>query len=166
RRTLIQVLLRMGARIRVINEKGTVEPMADLKVQGTDLSAAMIGAEEIPEIIDEIPILCVACSFARGTSRIHGVGELRVKETDRIASMVDNLSRMGVNIKAEGETIIIEGRTRRFGHADLVSMGDHRTAMAMSVAGSVADGPSTVRDIDCVKTSFPEFYDLLKHCGR
>jgi len=166
RRTIIDVLQRMGARIKVENEKGTFEPMADIKVQGSELNGTIIEEHEIPELIDEIPAISVAMAYSSGKSEIRGVGELRVKETDRVKSMAENLSRIGVNISATGDTITIEGRPKRFKSADAVSFGDHRTAMAMSIAAAAYSGPCVIKDIDCVKTSFPNFYELLGFLKR
>jgi len=125
-----------------------------------------ISDSEVPNIIDEIPVLTVAAAKAEGLTEIIGVKELRVKETDRIASMIDNLTKAGADIYAREDNLYINGRGGRFKSGEFISYGDHRTAMSMAVAARLADGESIIRDTDCVKTSFPVFFELLDHVGR
>jgi 3-phosphoshikimate 1-carboxyvinyltransferase len=165
---LIRVLKRMGAKIELkykIPDKDFQEPSGDISVSSSSLKAVHVKKEEIPSLIDELPILMVACCFAEGKSIIESVQELRVKETDRINSMLDGLSRMGAKIyvekKNQTENIIIEGRTYLKG-AKLKAFGDHRTAMALVVAGLLAKGKSLLDDISCVSKSFPNFLETLK----
>ena len=168
---IFQVLKRMGASL-VTNSStpyggpGVPEPSADFTLTShqLNLNKFEIKKQELPTLIDEIPILCVLATQANGKSIIHDADELRVKETDRIHSMVSQLSRMGAKIKAEGNTLIIEGPTALRG-AEVESFKDHRTAMSLVVAGMIADGETVVRDIECINTSFPNFFQLLKKVG-
>jgi len=162
---IIEALKKMGADIKVIyKKKNYFEPMASVIVKSSQLKGVTIKEEMMPSLIDELPILMVAVSLAKGKSILKGVGELRVKETDRIKSMLTNLSRMGVKIKicsrAGKEDIIIEGRESLKG-ANLKSFGDHRTAMSMIVAALCANSSSKIDDIKCISKSFPDFLRIL-----
>jgi 3-phosphoshikimate 1-carboxyvinyltransferase len=164
---IIKVLKRMGAKIYVSGIRHKVsgsEPMADIIAKSSNLKGVRVGKEEIPSLIDELPILAVAASLARGMTVFEGVGELRVKETDRIYSMTVNLKRMGANIavsRAAGlENIIIRG-VKQLNGAKVKSFGDHRTAMSMVVAGLAAKGTSLIDDISCINKSFPGFLSVL-----
>ncbi len=159
---LLDLLRRMGARVQVIPRPGASwEPVGDVKVESAPLRAVTVEPSLIPGIIDELPILMVAASQANGVSRMEGVGELRVKETDRIRSMVAGLSAMGAGIRSEGDTMIVEG-PRRLKGAAVDSFGDHRTAMALAVAALTAEGITTVRESEWVSISFPEFEEKLR----
>lgn len=137
------------------------EPVADFSLSSQPLKAFEIKRDELPSLIDEIPILCVLATQAKGTSIIRDADELRVKETDRIESMVSQLSKMGAKIRSEGNSIIIEGPTPLRG-AKVSSFKDHRTAMSLIVAGMIAEGETVVEDVECIDTSFPSFFELLK----
>ena len=118
-------------------------------------------SQEVPGLIDELPILMVASACAKGLTRFRGIGELRVKETDRIRSMVDGLRRMGAKItQPDPEAVEIEGGPLR--GAIVESAGDHRTAMSLAIAGLIAQGATIVKGADCVAKSFPEFFDQLR----
>ncbi|MBI3315795.1 MAG: 3-phosphoshikimate 1-carboxyvinyltransferase [Candidatus Omnitrophica bacterium] len=158
---VVEVLKRMGVKFRVtsVSESGP-EPVADFTVQRGPLKAFEITKEELPSLIDEIPILAALATQARGTSVIRDAGELRVKETDRIHSMVSQLSRLGAKIKETGDSMIIEGPTPLSG-ASVNSFKDHRTAMSLVVAGMIARGETLVEDVECINTSFPGFFWLL-----
>ncbi|MCX7661390.1 MAG: 3-phosphoshikimate 1-carboxyvinyltransferase [Candidatus Omnitrophica bacterium] len=165
---IIRVLKRMQANIEIRNleEKKTFEPMADIKIRYSPLKATKVRREEVPSLIDELPILMVACSLAEGKSILEGVEELRVKETDRIESMVGNLSLMGAKIRVlrhskNREDIEIEGVSQLKG-AKLRSFSDHRTAMSLTVAGLLAKGDSQIDDFSCIRKSFPEFMEIVK----
>ncbi|MBI2095084.1 MAG: 3-phosphoshikimate 1-carboxyvinyltransferase [Candidatus Omnitrophica bacterium] len=162
---MVNVLERMGARVEVgeLHCDGP-EPAADFVVRGGPLKSFEIAKEELPSLIDEVPVLCVLATQAEGTTVIRDASELRIKETDRIHSMVTALGRMGADIRAEGDTLYIKGRTA-LGGAAVDSFKDHRTAMSMVVAGLVAAGDTVVEDLDCVGTSFPGFFDLLRRLG-
>jgi 3-phosphoshikimate 1-carboxyvinyltransferase len=179
---VIRVLKRMGADIRVTgyalsaaclpDRQGRqglrvtgYEPMGDIIVKGGILKGTVVKKEEMPSLIDELPILMVAASFAKGRTVFEGVGELRVKETDRIRSMSENLKKMGaiiqINRTAKAENIIIKG-VKLLKGAKVKSFGDHRTAMSMVVAGLKAQGKTLMDDISCINKSFPDFLALLK----
>ncbi len=155
----IEALKRMGGSIDIVNIKGRdYEPYADIIIKSSELKSITVERNEIPGMIDEIPILTLVAAFASGETIIKGAAELRVKETDRINSMVTNLGAMGVDITAEQDTIIIKGPTK-LKAAGVKSFGDHRTAMAMVIAGALADGETVIDDIDCIDTSFPGFME-------
>ena len=166
---IIRVLKRMGADIKVSKCQGVkvsrFEPMGDIIVRSSSLRGTTVRKEEIPSLIDELPILMVAASLAKGRTVFEGVGELRVKETDRIRSMSENLKKMGaiiqINRTAKAENIIIKG-VKLLKGAKVKSFGDHRTAMSMVVAGLKAQGKTLIDDISCINKSFPDFLALLK----
>ena len=162
---VIHLLKRMKAKIKITNYKLNGEPVADIEVKSSRLCATRVTKNEIPSLIDELPVIMVASSLARGRTVIEGAQELRVKETDRINSMIRNLVKMGAKIiskrKGGEENIIIEGVGCLRG-AKLKSYGDHRTAMSMIVAGLTADGDSLIDDISCISKSFPGFIKSLK----
>lgn len=165
---IIRVLKRMGADIRVTSQKLRVakfEPMGDLSVRSSILKGTTVRKEEIPSLIDELPVLMVAGCFAKGKTVIKGVEELRVKETDRIRSMSLNLRKMGADIrvgKTAGCEEIIIGGVKELRGAEVKSFTDHRTAMSMIVAGLNARGATEIDDIGCINKSFPNFLDILK----
>ena len=165
---VLRVLKRMGARIQISGLRSQVlggEPFGDLIVRNSALKGAAVSKKEIPSLIDELPVLMVAASFAKGRTVFEGVEELRVKETDRIRSMSINLRKMGASIavvkKGNSERVIIEGRGGLKG-ASLSSFNDHRTALSMAVAGLAADTPSRIDDISCINKSFPDFIAKLR----
>lgn len=159
---IIDILKRMGARIEAKNIRGDWEPICDLVVSSSNLKAATVEKSEIPKAIDELPVLMAAAVYAKGRTVIKGAGELRVKETDRINSMFSNLNKMGAKASCKGDDVVIEG-TGSLRGAELSSFGDHRTAMAISIAGLCASsGDSIIDDVSCVETSFPEFFNILK----
>ncbi len=158
----LAVLARMGASVRTTDgEDGAWEPRGTLQVEARPLRAAVITPADVPALIDELPVLMVAAACATGTSRFEGLGELRVKETDRIRSMTDGLRRLGAVVEAAGaEALTIRGGRLRGAEVD--SAGDHRTAMSLAVAGLLADGTTTIRGAECVGKSFPEFFERLR----
>jgi len=158
---MIDVLRRMGANIDVRIKGGEdTEPFGDIEIKSSKLKATQINAEEIPRLIDELPLLMVAASLAQGRTIIEGAGELRIKETDRINSMATNLKRLGANIKVEKDGIVIEGGFPLKG-AEVFSFGDHRTTMSIIVAGLLIPGKTELDDVQCINKSFPEFFDIL-----
>lgn len=164
---VIDVIRRMGGHIKIIyKNRSHFEPMGDVVVKSSRLKAITVSEKLIPTMIDELPILMVAASLSKGRSVFKGVDELRVKETDRIRSMVDNLSKMGVKIetklKANKEVIIIKGG-RGLEGGFLKSYKDHRTAMSLVIAALCADSPSKIDDIECIGKSFPGFLKILRH---
>ncbi len=161
----LEAMLRMGADIRGadIRDDGLNEPSGDIVVRGREkLQAVRIGPQDIPRLVDEVPIVAVAALRAEGTTIIEGAQELRVKETDRLRALAQNLSAVGAQIEEKPDGLVIPGPQKlRGGIVD--SFGDHRTAMAMSVAGLIAEEPVTVTDTDCVATSFPDFFVMVRH---
>jgi 3-phosphoshikimate 1-carboxyvinyltransferase len=159
---IIDVLLKMGARLKVENERViNNEPVADLVVESSELTAVDIGGDLVPRLIDEVPVLAVAACLARGTTVIKDAAELRVKETDRIAFLVAELSKMGANVEELPDGIIIRGGGKLSG-AKCSSHGDHRMAMALGVAGAVADGETLIEDAEVVDISYPGFWQELE----
>ena len=158
----LDVLLDMGAKIEILNQREVHgEPVADLAVSSSRLEGIEVGGVSIPRCIDEIPVLCVAAALAEGTTAIRDAGELRVKESDRIAAIRSELSRFGVGVEEYDDGLRIEG-TARLKATVCASHGDHRIAMAMIVAGLAASGESLLEGTACIATSLPEFLDLLK----
>jgi 3-phosphoshikimate 1-carboxyvinyltransferase len=159
---LIDILKEMNADISVENiREVSGEPVADIIVKHSQLKGIEIGKDLILRAIDEFPILCIAASRAHGVTKITGAGELRVKESDRIASMAEELRKMGVAIEELADGVTIEG-VERLRAANTHSHGDHRIAMAMVIAGLAADGEVTIEDTDCINTSFPDFISMLE----
>ena len=163
---LLKVLKRMGAGIRMGRPAaGGIEEAADLHISFSRLKATTVRPAEIPSLIDEVPVLMVMATQARGKTWIRGAGELRVKETDRIRSMVGPLKRMGARIGVKGDDIWIEGPTPLKAVPFIESYGDHRTAMSFIVAGMISEGTTRVKDIGPIATSFPSFLKLIKAAG-
>ncbi len=158
---IIDVLKKMGAKIEIANlREDGFEPMADITVKAGGLDGIDIGPEIIPRVIDELPAIMVAAVFSKGLTTIKGAGELRVKETDRILSMVTNLKNMGADIQAKDDNIMIKG-TGSLKGCRVDSFGDHRTAMSMVVAGLKAEGETVVLNTGCIDKSFPRFWNLI-----
>jgi len=159
---VLDVLEAMRARIR-IEPAPTVdeaEPAADLWVSASELAGTSIGGALIPRLIDEIPALAIAAACARGVTTIGDAAELRVKESDRIAALARELDKMGVGVQERPDGMTITG-PQRFRGARVTSGGDHRVAMALAVAGLVAEGETVIEDTACVATSFPQFAATL-----
>ena len=162
---VIEVLRAMGADIEVIRaweEAG--EPVADFRVRGGDLQGTEVPPELAPRTIDEYPVLFVAAALAGGSTLFRDVGELRFKESDRIATMSRELSKMGVRVAVNGDDVSVEGSGKLEG-ASVESHGDHRVAMALAVAGLSARGGIVLSDEECVKVSFPGFFESLGKIG-
>jgi 3-phosphoshikimate 1-carboxyvinyltransferase len=158
---IISVLIRMGARIReVIEDVDQGEPFGLIDIKGCRLKGTVIAGPEIPNVIDEIPILAVAAALAEGVTIIRDAKELRVKESDRIAAIVDNLRAMGAEVEDFEDGMKITGGRKLTG-ARLSSHGDHRIAMAFAIAGLHASGETIIEDTDCIATSYPGFEDTL-----
>ncbi len=161
----LEVLEQMGGQVSTvefIQEGG--EEKGSLEVLSSSLSGISMGGEMIPRLIDEIPILAVAAACARGETVIQDASELRVKESDRIQVLVHLLQSIGVSCQEKTDGLSISGGSK-IGPAKVKSFEDHRMAMSMSIAALVANGPIVIEGIDCVKTSFPEFWDCLKQLG-
>lgn len=162
---ILDVLSKMGADIKITNKINSFEPVADIEIKSGKTSGVIIEGREIPGIIDELPVLFVLASLSKGTTVIKGAKELRVKETDRIASMKEGLAKMGADLEVSGQNIIINGVSALKG-AKLKSFGDHRTCMAMAIAALAAKGESELDDVSCVSKSFPEFFDTLERLTK
>ena len=159
---IIEVLLDMGAKLRIENERIEAgEPVADLIVESSDLVGRQIGGSLIPRLIDEIPLIAIAGCVARGTTVIRDAAELRVKETDRIRATVKELSRLGADIGELPDGLIIRGgKTLKGGECH--SYHDHRLAMAWGIAGLVAQGETVIHDAEVVAFSYPGFWSDLE----
>jgi len=158
---LLDALRAMGGQIELANERDAGgEPIADLVVTYSALRGIELGGEIVPRMIDEFPILALAATQAEGVTRVRDAAELRVKETDRIATVVDALRRLGARIEPTPDGFIIEGPTPLVG-APVASCGDHRLAMTLAVAGLVARGETVVHGMACVADSFPGFEERL-----
>ncbi len=160
---IIQALQEMdaGSNLRIVEERTVSgEPVADLAVQSGHLKGTEIGGEMIPSIIDELPVLAVAACFAKGDTVIRDAGELRVKESDRIETTVRELLRLGARIEAREDGMVIHG-TGRLQGAECQSHGDHRLAMALAVAGLLAQGETTIHGADAASVSYPGFWEHL-----
>jgi 3-phosphoshikimate 1-carboxyvinyltransferase len=158
---ILEILKQMGARIEVTPLPETCgEPVADIVVRHGPLRATRIGGDIIPRMIDEFPILCIAAAMAEGETQIRDAAELRVKESDRIQTMADALQAMGVRVEIFPDGVSICGTGSLTG-ARCKTAGDHRVAMALTIAGLVADGPVEMDDTACIATSFPGFMAQL-----
>ena len=159
---LLGVLVRMGAQVReAIEDVDQIEPRGIVEVTGAPLKATVIQGKEIPQLIDELPILAVAAALANGTTVIRHAKELRLKESDRIAAIGHNLRAMGVEVIEHADGLEIHGREELRG-ARVSSFGDHRMAMAFAIAGMFADGETVVQDAECVRESYPGFETVLE----
>ncbi|MDD5351012.1 MAG: 3-phosphoshikimate 1-carboxyvinyltransferase [Chthoniobacteraceae bacterium] len=158
---VLAVLVRMGAHVREIIEVEEGEPSGSIEIQGAPLRGTVIRGKEIPNVIDELPILAVAGALAHGTTVIADAAELRVKETDRLAAIAVNLRAMGITVNETHDGLEIFGGTPLKG-ARLSSFGDHRIAMAFAIAGLFAEGETVIDGVECVATSYPGFHDTLR----
>ncbi len=160
---LLDILRQMGAHIEVLNPREEAgEPVADLRVRSMPLRGVQIGPEQIPQTIDEFPILCVAAAVADGETVITGAEELRVKESDRIATMAAELRAMGARIEERPDGMVIQGLGRKGANGALTgatcaSHGDHRVAMSVAIGALTAAQPTQIQNTDCIETSFPNF---------
>lgn len=161
---IIEMLRKMGAKIKIKNLRDrNGEPVGDILCTTSNLKGTTIKGAMIPKLIDEIPVIAVAAAWAKGKTVIKDAGELRFKETDRIKTVIKNLKRIGVKVnELEDGMEIFGGNRTPFKYADIDSFGDHRIAMAFSVAALAADNGLLIKDIDCVNTSFPQFFGLMK----
>jgi 3-phosphoshikimate 1-carboxyvinyltransferase len=161
RTAVLGVLVRMGAQVReAVEEVDQNEPRGTVEITGAPLKATVVQGKEIPQLIDELPILAVAGALASGTTIIRQAQELRVKESDRIASIAHNLRAMGAQVIELSDGQEIHGRAPLRG-ARVPSFNDHRIAMAFAVAGLFADGETVVQDVECVRESYPNFEQAL-----
>ena len=157
---ILDVLEAMGARVERREGPPTIEPSGTLIAGEAELRGTTIAGALIPRLIDELPVLAVAAAVAGGRTEIRDAAELRVKESDRVAALARELGKMGARLEERPDGLLIAGGARLSG-ARVTSDGDHRVAMALAVAGLVADGETVVEDTACIATSFPEFAETL-----
>jgi 3-phosphoshikimate 1-carboxyvinyltransferase len=163
RRTgLLDVLERMGVRIAIFNRRSIGgEPAGDIELQASELVATSISAGEVPSLVDELPLFALAACHARGESVVRGARELRVKESDRIAAVVEELRRIGAHIRATRDGFRIRGVPARLRGGVVDARGDHRLAMLGAAAGLSSREGVDLRGSEAVETSFPGFFTLL-----
>ena len=162
---MLRVVRAMGGDVTLINESTDgAEPCADLLIRSSSLHATTIEGALIPTLIDELPVIAVLAAFAEGTTIIKDAAELKVKESDRIAVMTENLKRMGADVEPTDDGMIIHGGRPLHG-ATINPHLDHRIAMSFAVAALAADGETKIQDADCVKISYPGFYTDLEGLG-
>ncbi len=152
----LEVLAAMGADVERVGERS-------LRARySPDLHGTEVGAHQVPGLVDEIPVLAVAAAVAQGTTTFAGAGELRVKESDRLATITSELSALGGKVEPTDDGLVVTGGGLHGGHVR--SHGDHRVAMAMAVAALVAEGDSEIDGWEAVATSYPGFEDDLRRC--
>ncbi len=162
RTALIGVLIRMGAQVReAVEDVDQLEPRGVVEITGAQLKGTVIQGKEVPQLVDELPVLAIAGALASGTTIIRQAEELRVKETDRIAAIAHNLRTMGTQVVELKDGLEIHGRPSLRG-ARVASFGDHRIAMAFAIAGLHADGETIIQDVECVRESYPGFEETLE----
>jgi 3-phosphoshikimate 1-carboxyvinyltransferase len=155
----IDVLRRLGAAVETCVQSESPEPMGSIRaLSARGLRSTEVTAVEIPNIIDEVPILAVVATQARGTTTFREAGELRVKECDRLAAIVTELGRFGADVRVERDDLIVRGPTRlKAPGVTCESYGDHRIAMALRIASLLCAAPVAIRDEGCAAVSYPEF---------
>jgi 3-phosphoshikimate 1-carboxyvinyltransferase len=159
-------LREMGADIEFLNEREEGgEPIADIRARYSALKGVQVPAERAPSMIDEYPVLAAIAGFAIGETRMEGLGELKVKESDRLAATAAGLIANGVVARADGDKLIVEGSGKVPGGGDVETHLDHRIAMAFLTMGLASDKPVAVDDTAMIATSFPEFRGLMERLG-
>jgi 3-phosphoshikimate 1-carboxyvinyltransferase len=159
-------LREMGADVAYLNEREeNGEPIADIRIRHRALEGVTVPPARAPSMIDEYPVLSVVAAFARGETTMLGLGELKVKESDRLAATAAGLAANGIPARVDGETLIVGGAAKVRGGGQVVTHMDHRIAMAFLVLGAAADRPVTVDDVTFVATSFPTFTSLMTSLG-
>jgi len=159
---VIKVLKDMGANIEIINSNDEFEPVADIKVSYSKLHATTIGGEIIPTLIDELPLLAAVASMAEGKTIIKDATELKVKESNRIKVMCEELSKLGVNVVETEDGMEIEGTNKLLGNVTISTHDDHRIAMTFAILGLISEGEIKLDNKACVEISYPEFFDDLR----
>jgi 3-phosphoshikimate 1-carboxyvinyltransferase len=163
---LIHTLGEMGARIDILETRGDAgEAMADFRVRAGELHGVDVPAARAPSMIDEYPILAVAAAFARGTTVMRGLKELRVKESDRLAAVADGLAANGVAVEIDGDDLIVHGTGTVKGGGTVATLMDHRIAMAFLMMGLASTLPVTIDDGTFIATSFPGFVPMMRRLG-
>jgi len=162
---LLDVLRRMGAELTLTGQSSQGnEPVANVTARASILHGVEIGGDTVVRMIDEFPVLAVAATQAMGTTRVRDAGELRVKETDRIATIVAELEALGANITALPDGFVVQGPTSLRG-GTVASHNDHRLALALAVAGLIAEADVTIENAECTDDSFPRFVELMQALG-
>ena len=159
---VIKVLKDMGANIEIINSNDEFEPVADIKVSYSKLHATTIGGEIIPTLIDELPLLAAVASLAEGKTIIKDAAELKVKESNRIKVMCEELSKLGVYVVETEDGMEIEGTNKLLGNVTISTHDDHRIAMTFAILGLISDGEIKLDNKNCVEISYPEFFEDLR----
>jgi 3-phosphoshikimate 1-carboxyvinyltransferase len=167
---LITTLREMGADIEAVNVRSDVgEELADFRIRASALKGVDVPAARAPSMIDEYPVLAVAAAFAEGTTRMRGLKELRVKESDRLAAVADGLKANGVAVEIEGDDLIVHGGgralSRALGGGVVATHMDHRIAMSFLVMGLATDKPVGVDDTAFIATSFPTYVPMMRSLG-
>ncbi len=167
RTALLNVLRRMGADVEVeqVSDPADVEPYGDVKIKGAALKGTTVKGREIPNLIDELPLVAVLGALAEGETTIADARELRVKESDRIATMVRNLKHLSVDVEEREDGMVVRGPANLTPCGVIDSHGDHRIAMAMAILALYCSEPVTIRGIACTETSYPGFWYDLHHMG-
>ncbi|MGB2592232.1 MAG: 3-phosphoshikimate 1-carboxyvinyltransferase [Candidatus Acidiferrum sp.] len=168
RTAILDVFTEMGASIQMLSLKSSHgEIVGDLAIKGTSLKGGIIEGERIPLVIDELPMLAALGPYTENGIEIRGAGELRVKESDRIAALAENLRRMGATVEERPDGLKVAGRSAGKLHgAEIEPHGDHRIAMAFAVAGLAAEGATLIRDADCAGVSYPAFFEDLNRLAE
>jgi len=168
RRTgLLVVLERMGARVSILNRRKVAgEPVGDIDVHSAELVAANLGPDDVPLLVDELPLFALAAAVAHGDSRVTGAGELRLKESDRIETVTNGLRTLGLHIQARDDGFDVRGVPTRPTGGQMRSNGDHRIAVLAAIAGLVSREGVEIGDADAVAISFPGFFDLLNSVSK
>jgi 3-phosphoshikimate 1-carboxyvinyltransferase len=163
---LLTTLREMGANIEAVATRDDGgEEVADLRVRTSSLRGVDVPAERAPAMIDEYPILAVAAAFAEGITRMRGLKELRVKESDRLAATAEMLRVNGVTVEIEGDDLIVHGKANVAGGGEVATHMDHRIAMAALVMGLASENPVRIDDSAFIATSFPGFVELMRSLG-
>lgn len=163
---ILDVVKAMGGSVELVNQRiVNEEPVADLRISYAELSGIEIGGEIIPRLIDEVPVIAVMATQAKGRTVIRDAQELKVKETDRIATVVSELTKLGAQVTPTDDGIIVEGPTPLHG-AVIDSLGDHRIGMAMAIAGLAAAGETVIENEEAIAVSFPNFAEILQQISQ
>ncbi len=165
RTALLKVLIEMGANIKINNINEDYEKTADIVIKSSNLEAIVLDEELVPNLIDELPILFIAAAFANGKTIIRGVEELKTKESDRLEAMSNSLRILGIELKTYSDGIDIDGKSSLNSSVTIDSFGDHRIAMASSIACSVLDGENIIKNVENIQTSFPKFTETCNSLG-
>jgi len=160
---IIEILNKMGAKIDILNYQiKSNEPQADLKIEYSELKRVEINQEDVPSLIDELPLIAIVATQAQGKTVVSGARELRVKETDRIKAIVSELKKMGADIEEKEDGFVVNGPTSLQG-AVCESYNDHRIAMSLAVAALLAEGKTVIKNSECIDISFPGFEKTLQN---